>query len=894
MMLPDLDPRMTFDSFVVGPGNRLASAAARRAADSPAASYNPLFLYSASGLGKSHILNAMAHHSERLNPDGRVLYQTLEGYLDELAEAIQSGQQEELKERYRDLDILLLDDVQFLTGQAEAQELLLRTLDSLNLSGSQIVLASDRPPAEIDGLDARLLSRFSGGLMVDIAPPEFETRVAIVRKKVEGRGSAVGADVVEAIARLPFRNVRELMGGLNRVLATQDLEGSAITADDVMRIVDLPAERPRLGRRADRIAQALVPDMMFSPSSEEPWQRQLREAAEEAEAEGFATARLRRILDGDSAPGDPSEVVADFQKILEELRQIRSDLDVVGNPWPEAARGVLKDPDRLEEARALLASAQERVREFPPFKDDVDIDALPDQYPALAVKAARQLLADEAPEYNPLFVWSKDGHGARGLLEAAATSCTELRPSMRVAMISAKEFADEFITALSEGVAGAWRERWWTVEFLLVYGCEELAHTERAQDEFFHLFEAVTRRGARVILAADRSPVKIPEIDDRLRSRFEGGLVVEIKRVGSPPPPREELLERRRERSPDATLVTSLDTLDAGGEVRGDLSVASAKEDAGSADREVDAEFQASLNALEGGSEQHGLTTATEGPAEPAPGALTSLTLEPDDFPTLLTELEKGRMAAGVHSWDASFGASAPPEAAPTDSAPEPTVADVPAASTRPEPSPTASDAPTDRSQADTADTAAAAGAPIVTAADLDVGAGAGGAAGPPTIGDDAGRAPIASTTDSTPESTTDPASEPTTDPASEPTTEPATTSTAGSTAEDDVLLPTQELDRAIDAVFSPYGSATPSSDAGLGTRTRTRARPAPAAPQTTTDPDRERDAARPDAAETPTAAPAASAPAPVAEADGPPWNPSPESVVWHWPHIDSRIVRDD
>src|SRR5690554_577895 len=122
------DPRLTFDSFVIGPANRLACAAARRAADSPGASFNPLFIYSASGLGKSHILSAMAHHSQRMDPEARVMYQTLEGYLDELMKALEAGEREVIKERYSELSMLLLDDVQFLTGQTQAQEMLLRTL----------------------------------------------------------------------------------------------------------------------------------------------------------------------------------------------------------------------------------------------------------------------------------------------------------------------------------------------------------------------------------------------------------------------------------------------------------------------------------------------------------------------------------------------------------------------------------------------------------------------------------------------------------------------------------------------------------------------------------------------------------------------------------------------
>ena len=234
--MSDLDPKLTFDSFVVGPDNRLASAAARRAAESPGTSYNPLFLYSSPGLGKTHILTAIAHKSQAANEAASVEYMALEEYLERLESSLGAGEGE--KNIYGDLDILLLDDVQFLTGQPEAQEMLLKTLDHLTTSGGQIVLASDRPPADINGLDARLLSRFSGGLIVDLGAPEYETRVAIIRRKTEDRGQTLEAGVAEAVARAPLKNVRELGGILNKIFATQDLEERRVTLEEVAGLME--------------------------------------------------------------------------------------------------------------------------------------------------------------------------------------------------------------------------------------------------------------------------------------------------------------------------------------------------------------------------------------------------------------------------------------------------------------------------------------------------------------------------------------------------------------------------------------------------------------------------------------------------------------------------------
>jgi len=527
--MTDLDPKLTFDSFVVGPASRLANAAARRAAESPGTSYNPLFLYSASGLGKSHILTAIAHHCSRSAPDRKLEYLTSEQYLEELAAALGKGDRDAFRDKFEDLDILLLDDVQFLAGQPEAQELLLRTLDVLSTAGSQIVLASDRPPAEINGLDARLVSRFSGGLIVDIGAPEFETRVAIIRKKADERGMVLQAGVAESLARYPFRNVRELGGSLNKVFATQDLEGRPVTAEEVAALMGSEVTKRDV---SDEEFGAFLDDLVGTvaetvQTKEQPWRRAFREAMDVAEREGYSAQRLR-AYQGDAEPADWKQVVEEFKADLHRLREIDQELERLGNPWTEQARDVLRDPDRLLEAESLLTSVRERQRPFLKLGPGPGLDGLED-YPKIALKAAQQLVATEKPEYNPLYVWSEHVERGRTLLGAVGRTFQNGNPEARMAVTSAEEFAEDFIRALGEGVAGAWRERWWTVDLLLVHGLEALSETERAQDEFFHLFEALKRRGARVMLVADRSPARIAKIDERLRSRFEGGLVLELE-----------------------------------------------------------------------------------------------------------------------------------------------------------------------------------------------------------------------------------------------------------------------------------------------------------------------------------------------------------------------------
>jgi hypothetical protein len=233
----------------------------------------------------------------------------------------------------------------------------------------------------------------------------------------------------------------------------------------------------------------------------------------------------------DGQNDDWEKVLETHNGILARLREIEKELDRLGNPWPEAAQGVLRDPERLEEAESLLESVRERMR---PFLALAAGPRLPDlkNFPNITVKAAEQLIGADKPKYNPVYLWSRDAGAGRAVLAAAGRSFQ--RSDARMAITSVSEFAEDFIRALSAGVAGAWRERWWTVDLLLVHGTEALSGTERAQDEFFHLFEALKRRGSRVMLAADRPPGEIAGIDERLRSRFVGGLVLEVEVKGVP------------------------------------------------------------------------------------------------------------------------------------------------------------------------------------------------------------------------------------------------------------------------------------------------------------------------------------------------------------------------
>ena len=223
-----LNPRLTFENFVVGSSNHMACGASQAVANAPAKAYNPLFLYGQSGLGKTHLMQAIANHVVRHNPGLQCAYLTSEQFTNELVESIQHKTMNDFKHKYRNVDILLIDDIQFIAGKRSTQEEFFHTFNEMHNNHKQIVITSDRPPKEISDLEDRLVTRFLWGLIVDIQPPDFETRVAILRKKIELENVNVPEDVVYFIAEQIKPNIRELEGALIRVVASSMLQEKPI------------------------------------------------------------------------------------------------------------------------------------------------------------------------------------------------------------------------------------------------------------------------------------------------------------------------------------------------------------------------------------------------------------------------------------------------------------------------------------------------------------------------------------------------------------------------------------------------------------------------------------------------------------------------------------------
>ena len=245
----NLNPKYTFDTFVVGSNNKLAHAASVAVAESPGEVYNPLFIYGGVGLGKTHLMHSIAHFVLQKRPQSKVLYVTSEYFTNELIESIRNGNNSTMskfREKYRNIDVLLIDDIQFIIGKESTQEEFFHTFNALHGAKKQIIISSDKPPKDMEILEDRLRSRFEWGLIVDISSPDFETRMAILRKKEELDGYQIDDQVIEYIAQNVKSNIRELEGSLNKIMAYANLENREINlalAEKVLKDIISPNQK---------------------------------------------------------------------------------------------------------------------------------------------------------------------------------------------------------------------------------------------------------------------------------------------------------------------------------------------------------------------------------------------------------------------------------------------------------------------------------------------------------------------------------------------------------------------------------------------------------------------------------------------------------------------------
>ncbi len=559
-MTVTLNPLYRFDTFVVGSANRLAMTAAKAVAESPGTVYNPLFIYARPGLGKTHLLMGLGHAARAIDPNLQVEYLTLDEFVEAFHAAIAAGHGEAYRKRFLDVDLLLIDDVQFLTHRREMQAELLRLTDALQTTNRQIVLTSDRPPAEIEALDERLIRRFAGGLIIDVSAPDYETRVAILRRKAEERRASFADGVLEAVASLGIDNVRELLGALNRLVAFQAVNDKPIDPEQARGLVggaagprgdgageseaeSRPAgasgakSRPAGGATAPqpRGPAAPPPPDEFSDFLSEisatvaqqvdAWRSQIGAAILRWEGEGYRTGRLQKLLDQEIVP-DPAQALQDFECDVQRLRDMEAQTaelaaDLVGS-------AAFRDPGDLAAAESLLTLARQGA--VPPaapsplwrLEDWVECELA-----KVAMEAVRAVLQEPGARYNPIVIVGGSGAGKTHLLHAIGNALAE-RCTPPVACLSAPEYTGELIEAIDRDAVGIWRSRYRRVGAFLLDDVHLTADTDRTQDELFLLYNVLLEGGRQMVFTSAVPLAELGGVEPRLRTRFEGGLVVEL------------------------------------------------------------------------------------------------------------------------------------------------------------------------------------------------------------------------------------------------------------------------------------------------------------------------------------------------------------------------------
>ncbi len=564
-----LHPYFRFDSLVVGAANKLAVTAARSVAESPGTGYNPLFVYADPGLGKTHLLMAIGHRALEIDPNLRVEYLTLDDFVEAFHTALAAGQGEAYRRHVGEAHLLLLDDVQFLAHRREMQAELIRLTDFMQTEERQIVLVSDRPPSEIEGLDDRLIRRFAGGLVVDISAPDFETRAAILSRRAQERKAAFDRDVVDAVAGLPFGNVRELIGALNRLIALQAVEEMPLGAleavaflqgereaavpDLAVPLVVAPplgedgrssSEVPALDRSApvdpQPVALAGTPapndaaDEFGSFLSEvvatvsrqvESWRSRVAEQIMRWEGQGYRTARLEALLEGD-APADLDAVLEAYEQDVDRLQALASEAealssDVAGSP-------VFRDPDQVAAAQDLVARAQEGVTPPPGPSPLWRLEELVESGGnKVALRSGFAVAEDPGNCYNPLVIIGGSGRGKSHLLHGIGNAIAE-REGAVVACLDANDFTSELIDALEHERIAQWRTRYQRATALLMDDVHFLADKERTQEELYILFNKMLADDRQMVFTSAVPLAQLTGVEPRLLTRLEGGLVVEL------------------------------------------------------------------------------------------------------------------------------------------------------------------------------------------------------------------------------------------------------------------------------------------------------------------------------------------------------------------------------
>jgi chromosomal replication initiation ATPase DnaA len=539
-MTSRLDPARTFDTLVVGPGNRLAAAAAGRSAEAPG-TYNPLVIHGPAGTGKTHLLHALGQRALATRPRLRLVLEGMDSFVDRLSGALAQDRLESFRKECLGIDLLLLDGAEVLCGRVDIQNELLPIWDRMGQSGGQVVLASALPPAQIDALHLRLESRFARVLAVEIQPPTQETRTSMLL-----RGNGRSHDGLSPLAPPARPHIDQDHFGAPPPRTTPGPYAVPPVPGEAAPAAPADDEDP-FGSFLDDITATLEEVVDGAP-----WRNAVGEAIMRWGGEGMRTWRLEQMLDGGDVP-DVTEVIGVYEADCTRLLEIAAELARIAPST--AGSTVLRDPDRLAEAEALLFGARLEQRPLPPPPPGLTLARFVGRggMETGAVQLARRIVAGEAGNGAPLLV-----HGPADrcthYLGAIGNAAAEARPG-GIAYLRGSDAADELSGALEAGFPELWRRRYEAASLFLLDGLEALLVDARLQESLAGLITALLANRARVVVAAGEPLRRLEGVDPRLASRFSAAEQVD---VGGASPRRllngRESAAPARVRAADATL----------------------------------------------------------------------------------------------------------------------------------------------------------------------------------------------------------------------------------------------------------------------------------------------------------------------------------------------------
>lgn len=565
-------PHFTFENFVVGNSNRFAFAACKSLAQALGSVYNPILIHGGVGLGKTHLLCAIGNYVRQQNPAAVVIYISIERLTKELIESVQSGKLADFNTHFRNADCILIDDVGFLTEKESVQLEIVHFFDALLARQKQIALTSDRPPRELSTLLDRLRSRIEGGLIVDIQIPEFETRVAILQRKVESENiEHISEEVIYAIADRFKTNIRELEGAFNKIVAYTSILKQQVTINqlpDLFRDLygdghdpaDLTSDKVGIPKprsvsteddREDELPNG-IPTSDLSSFLEDMTQGVTQSIAkkeeEMAEKEKFRrklyiwkmkqfnTTRLEHVInqDLDTIREEFDKYTQDVSKLMQ-LQKGVACLDNTDGFLDEVNKieELLFDPDLIDEIEERLAilnyKIQQRFEYANTLQRDFNIrDFIVSDSNRLTFSMAESIIDHPAERFNPLFIHGGKECGKSFLLHAIGNEIFHKHAPMNVLYVNANRFISHLIQAIKDGEVEEFTTYYRQVDFLLFDDIHLLRGKERTQEEFFHIYNHLIGEKKQIVITADRPPQYLLTFDDRLRSRFKSGLVVEL------------------------------------------------------------------------------------------------------------------------------------------------------------------------------------------------------------------------------------------------------------------------------------------------------------------------------------------------------------------------------